>query len=236
MLVYTNDPRNEMKIVTLTVQRYEPNALYMTGNTDAQASMPEVDVMLDNYSAVTALQMDVRYPHTVFTLDPQDISLTERAEGHLVSAARLDDSTLRVLVLSMQNNPFIGNSGAVARLQLQAQDSLSTESYPIRLLNVTSGCTDGVDRLSSIQSTGWFATRIVHDTTVVEVHDTTLVPYAVHDTTIAAVMARVQVCLILLNLRKTHFLLFFLFSSLPLFQAAAYAAGLRFHHQDPLRR
>ena len=184
MLVYTNDPRNEMKIVTLTVQRYEPNTLYMTGNADAQASMPEVDVMLDNYSAVTALQMDVRYPHNHFTLDPGDITLTERANGHIVSAARQDDSTLRVLLLSMQNSPFAGDSGAVARIRLHAMDSLSTESYPIMLLNVTTGCTDGVDRLSSIQSTGWFATRIVHDTTVVEVHDTTLVPYAVHDTTI----------------------------------------------------
>ena len=184
MLLYTNDPRNDLKRIDLTAERYEPNTLYLQGNEQASAATPEVDVMLDNYSAVTALQMDVRYPHTAFSLEPQDISLTERAEDHIVSAARLDDSTLRVLVLSMQNSPFSGNSGAVARLQLQAQDSLSTESYPIRLLNVTSGCTDGVDRLSSVQSVEWFATRLIHDTTVVEIHDTTLVPYAVHDTTI----------------------------------------------------
>ncbi len=184
MLLYTNDPRNDLKRIDLTAERYEPNTLYLQGNEQASAATPEVDVMLDNYSAVTALQMDVRYPHTAFSLEPQDISLTERAEDHIVSAARLDDSTLRVLVLSMQNSPFSSNSGAVARLQLQAQDSLSTESYPIRLLNVTSGCTDGVDRLSSVQSVEWFATRLIHDTTVVEIHDTTLVPYAVHDTTI----------------------------------------------------
>ena len=105
------------------------------------------------------------------------------AGGHLVSAARLDDSTLRVLVLSMQNSPFDGNSGAVARMQLHAMDSMDTQSYPVSLLNVTSGCTDGIDRLSSIQSVGWFATRVVHDTTVVEVHDTSYVDVFVHDTT-----------------------------------------------------
>ena len=194
MLLYTNDPRNDLKRINLTAERYEPNALYLQGNEQASAATPEVDVMLDNYSAVTALQMDVRYPHTALTLEPQDISLAERAEGHLVSAARLDDSTLRVLVLSMQNSPFAGHNGAVARMRLHAADSLSTESYPIRLLNVTSGCTDGVDRLSSIQSVGWFATREVHDTVnivtidtivaidTIEIHDTTLVPYAVHDT------------------------------------------------------
>ncbi len=200
MLLYTNDPRNDLKRIDLTAQRYEPNALYLQGNPDAAAATPEVDIVLDNYSDVTALQMDVRYPHSAFSLEPQDISLTERADGHIVSGARLNDSTLRVLVLSMQNTPFGGNSGAVARMRLHAVDSLSVDSYQIELLNVTSGCTDGVDRLSSIQGTGWFATRVVHDTTVVrdtivtidtivaidtiEIHDTTLVPYAVHDTTI----------------------------------------------------
>ena len=200
MLLYTNDPRNDLKRIDLTAQRYEPNALYLQGNPDAAAATPEVDIVLDNYSDVTALQMDVRYPHSAFSLEPQDISLTERADGHIVSGARLNDSTLRVLVLSMQNTPFGGNSGAVARMRLHAVDSLSADSYQIELLNVTSGCTDGVDRLSSIQGTGWFATRVVHDTTVVrdtivtidtivaidtiEIHDTTLVPYAVHDTTI----------------------------------------------------
>ena len=183
LLLYTNDPRNELKRIDLNAERYEPNALYMQGNERAAAATPEVAVVLDNYSAVTALQMDVRYPHSHFTLEPQDISLTERGSGHLVSAARLDDSTLRVLVLSMQNSPFDGNSGAVARMQLHAVDSMDTQSYPVSLLNVTSGCTDGIDRLSSIQSVGWFATRVVHDTTVVEVHDTSYVDVFVHDTT-----------------------------------------------------
>ena len=184
MLLYTNDPRNELKRINLTAERYEPNALYLQGNEQASAATPEVDIMLDNYSAVTALQMDVRYPHTALTLEPQDISLAERAEGHLVSAARLDDSTLRVLVLSMQNSPFAGHNGAVARMRLHAADSQSTESYPIRLLNVTSGCTDGVDRLSSIQSVGWFATREVHDTVNIVTIDTIVAidTVEVHDT------------------------------------------------------
>ena len=203
MLLYTNDPRNDLKRISLTAQRYEPNSLYLAGNTDAPAATPEVDIMLDNYSAVTALQMDVQYPHNHFALEPGDITLSERGDGHIVSAARIDDSTLRVLVLSMQNRPFTGNSGAVARLQLHAYDSLSTDSYPIALSNITSGCTDGVDRLSSIQTVGWFATRVIHDTSYVDVfvydtiypdttyvyvhdtsyvHDTTYVDVYVHDT------------------------------------------------------
>ena len=182
MLLYTNDPRNDLKRIVLTAQRYEPNALYMAGHAEASAALPEVDIMLDNYSDVTALQMDVRYPHNHFTLNPSDITLTSRSNGHIVSAARLDDSTLRVLMLSMQNSPFVGHSGAVARMQLHAHDSLSTQSYPLMLLNITSGCTDGVDRLSSIQSVGWFATREVHDTTYIP--DTTLTPVIVYDTTV----------------------------------------------------
>ena len=184
MLLYTNDPRNILKIISLTAERYEPNSLYLEGNVDATATTPEVDIMLDNYSAVTALQMDVQYPHNNFTLEPNDIMLTSRSNGHVVSAARLDDSTLRVLVLSMQNSPFNGNNGAVARLQLHSHDSLSTESYPIMLSNITSGCIDGIDRLTSIQNVGWFATRLVRDTTYI--HDTSYVDVyvPVHDTTV----------------------------------------------------
>lgn len=190
MLLYTNDPRNDLKIISLTAERYEPNHLYLEGNVDASAAMPEVDIMLDNYSAVTALQMDVQYPHNSFALEPNDIMLTSRANGHIVSAARLDDSTLRVLVLSMQNSAFNGNNGAVARLRLHAHDTLSTASYPITLSNITSGCIDGIDRLTSIQNVGWFATRVIYDTIYVDVfvHDTTYldtdyVTVFVHDTT-----------------------------------------------------
>ena len=181
MLLYNNDPRSDLTRVSLTAQRYEPNSLYMAGNVGAPAVTPEVDIMLENYSAVTALQMDVQYPYGHFSLNPADISLGSRASGHIVTASRQNDSTLRVLILSMQNNPFAGHDGAVARLQLHALDSTDTASYPIRLSNVTSGCTDGIDRLSSIQTAEWFATRVIHDTTYVDVHDTTYIP--VHDTT-----------------------------------------------------
>ena len=107
MLLYTNDPRNDLKRVTVTAQRYEPNNLYLTGHANAPASTPEVDIVLDNYSDVTALQMDVTYPHEHFTLEPADISLSSRSNGHIVTAARMDDSTLRVLMLSMQNAPAV---------------------------------------------------------------------------------------------------------------------------------
>ena len=181
MLLYSNDPRNELKRIELTAQRYEPNFLYMSGNSNASAVSPEVHIVLDNYSAVTALQMDVEYPYGYFELEPEDIGLSERANGHIVSAARLNDSTIRLLLFSMQNNPFEGNSGAVATLHLHAYDSLSSVSYPFMLHNVTSACIDGINRLTSIQTTGWFATRIQHDTTYVP--DTTLTPVIVYDTT-----------------------------------------------------
>lgn len=86
-----------------------------------------------------------------------------------------------MLLLSLQNSPFEGNSGAVATLQLHAYDILSTASYPLTLRNVTSACTDGIDRLTSVQNSGWFATRIQHDTAYVP--DTTLTPIIVYDTT-----------------------------------------------------
>ena len=149
MLVYTNDPRNDLKRITLTMQRYEPNRLFMESYAGGAVS-----VMLDNYSDVTALQMDVKYPHRHFTLEPSDVTIGSRANGHTLNAVRQNDSTMRVLVLSMTNNVMNGNSGEVVRLQFHPINSNDDASYPVYLENITLGCTDGQNRLSNAETTG----------------------------------------------------------------------------------
>ena len=148
MLVYSNDPRNDLKRINLTLQRYEPNRLYMESSDDATVS-----VMINNYSAITALQMDVKYPHRHFTLEPGDVSLGGRASGHTLNAVRQNDSTIRVLVFSMSNNSISGNSGEVVRLQFHAVNVADAASYTVTLDNVIVGCTDAQDRLSNMETT-----------------------------------------------------------------------------------
>ena len=181
MNIYSNDPFHPLIQVTLNANRYEPNFLTVSADANAPVEDAAVDIVLDNYSEITAIQMDVVYPKNHYTMTANDIHLTGRANGHVVSAAAQNDSTLRVLILSMQNQPFSGNSGAVAHINLHAVDSTDEEHYPLRLNNVLTGGPDGLDRLTSYDSVVYIATRTIHDTTYIPIHDTTYVD--VHDTT-----------------------------------------------------
>ncbi len=181
MAIYSNDPFTPMKQVALTASRYEPNYLKISSDENAPVSDAAVFIDLDNYSAITALQMDVEYPWQHYTVAPSDIHLTERCGSHLVTASAQNDSTLRVLILSMQNTPIAGNSGTVAKINLHPTDTTDVQSYPLRLRNVLTGGLDGLNRLTSYDSVVYIATRIVHDTTYIPIHDTTYVD--VHDTT-----------------------------------------------------
>lgn len=185
MNIYSNDPFHPLVQVTLNANRYEPNFLTVSADANAPVEDAAVDIVLDNYSEITAIQMDVVYPQSHYTMTANDIHLTGRANGHVVSAAAQNDSTLRVLILSMQNQSFSGNSGAVAHVNLHAVDPTDEGHYPLRLNNVLTGGLDGLDRLTSYDSVVYIATRTVHDTTYIPVHDTTYidVPYPVHDTT-----------------------------------------------------
>ena len=202
MNLYSNDPNRPLVQVTLTANRYEPNYLTVSADANAPVEDAAVDIVLDNYSDITALQMDVVYPQSHYTMSVGDIHLTGRSNGHVVSAAAQNDSTLRVLILSMQNHPLIGHDGAVAHLNLHAVNPADEGHYPLRLRNVLTGGPDGLDRLTAWDSVVYIATRTVHDTTYIDVHDTTYidvhdttyieVPYPVHDTTYIEVLVPVH--------------------------------------------
>jgi hypothetical protein len=186
MQLYTNDPRNTLKEVSLTCWRYEPNALYMTTNPANGVDSAMVSIALDNYSDITALQMDIVYPHRYATIGSNDIHLTGRSNGHLVSSAQLNDSTWRVLAMSMTNSLFNGNSGPVLDLHLHLSDTNDHSTQLMQLHNVMAANQQGVNMITLLDSVAYIATQVVHDTLVQIVHDTTIVVENVyiHDTTV----------------------------------------------------
>lgn len=194
MQIYNNDPRSTLKQVPVTCHRYEPNSLYMSSDAGNSMDDATVSVMLDNYSAITALQMDVEYPHHYASVENNDLQTTSRGSGHIVSAARQNDSTWRVLLLSMQNQPLSGNNGSVLDIRMHILDTNNTNQYPMRLHNVLAAGGNGVNRITSLDSIVYIATRLVidtlmiHDTTTVTVTDTLIQTEFVHDTTVVTVV------------------------------------------------
>lgn len=180
MQIYNNDPRSMLHQVNVTCNRYEPNALYMSGNPDSSMDNATVSVILDNYSDITAVQMDVQYPHHYASLESGDIHITNRSNGHVVSAARLNDSTIRVLLLSLDNRTLNGNDGPILDLHLHLLDTNNLDSYPMQLHNVIVANASGRNMLTSLDSVAYIATRLLWDT--LYIHDTTVVVETYYDT------------------------------------------------------
>ena len=130
--------------------------------------------------------MDIVYPHCYASIGSGDFHTTPRSNGHIVSAARQNDSTWRVLLLSLSNNTLLGNSGSALDIRLHLTDTNDHSTQLMQLQNVMAANTQGVNMLSSISNVAYIATQVVHDTVIQMVHDTTVVVENVyiHDTTI----------------------------------------------------
>lgn len=160
MQIYSNDANNTLKNVAVSGSRYEPNAFY-TETEPYYFPEEEVQVrfMLRNYSAITAAQFDYCYPYSNYTLESSDFALTERANGQSLSAIRLNDSTFRLLIYSMQNAPFLGNEGAIATATLHPIDTTITGTYSNELPHAVISNTAGVNKLTDLTASSSFYTH-----------------------------------------------------------------------------
>lgn len=160
MRIYSNDANNTMRNVTVSGRRYEPNAFYVE-TEDYYFPEEEVEArfMLENYSDITALQFDYSYPYGNYTVEAIDFELSERANGQSLSAVRLNDSTFRLLVYSMQNNAFHGNEGAVAKVTLHPIDTTIFGTYWNRLSNVVVSNMAGDNKLTDLTDEDHFVTH-----------------------------------------------------------------------------
>lgn len=134
MKIYSNDPENGLKTVTLQGRRYEPNTIALSadpfnlGNGDV-----EVTLSMNNYSGIVALQADFRYPYQDYSVASSDFVLTERFASHSLYAMPLNDSTYRIIVLSMQNSEAAGKHGEVLNVTLHPIASPLQEEYIVEV-------------------------------------------------------------------------------------------------------
>ena len=137
MKIYSNDPQEGLKNVNLSGSRFELNNVALSadpftlGNGDVAITMS-----MNNYSGIVALQADFQYPHHDYFVTASDFTLTERFAGHSLYALPLNDSTYRVLVLSLQNNIVEGHGGVVLNLTLHPVSNPSQEEYSVSFSHI----------------------------------------------------------------------------------------------------
>jgi uncharacterized protein YjdB len=110
MHIYSNDPESRMTDVAVSGCLYEPNKLEFSGEPSDDYDSFVLHVDLTNYTDIVALQLDV-HGLTGMTAGAEDLILSSRASGHSASIREISSGVHRVVIFSLSNMAFTGNSG-----------------------------------------------------------------------------------------------------------------------------
>jgi hypothetical protein len=92
----------------------------------------QVDIVITNSDSFVAFQTDIKIPDGINYLNNSS-TLTDRANGHILSTNLLTGNILRILAFTLSQSPFTGDTGAVMNFKLITGDSLGV--FPLELIN-----------------------------------------------------------------------------------------------------
>lgn len=140
MNVYSNDPDNRLKAVSIKGNFYSANELTVKQTIDnGQCTLT---AGLTNEAEIVALQLDIIMPDGAPSLTESNLKLLDRAQAHSATLASVGDNKYRIIIFSLNNTAFTGNSGNIFSLSFDAE---GIEGKPIRIENVKLSNKDGVN-------------------------------------------------------------------------------------------
>ena len=167
MKIYSNDPQSGLKNVALSGNRYEPNSVGLEADPFV---LDDGDVLvslnLDNYSDIVALQADFSYPNQDYSVSPADFHLTDRFANHSLYVIQTNDSTYRILILSMQNAAVEGHEGAALNITLHPIGTLSDEEYTVSVSNIVLSETEGLNVFTGEEVSADFSLTVTQSQTL----------------------------------------------------------------------
>lgn len=118
---------------TLTTTQLLPQNIMFIRDIQTQIlDTVSISLHINNSEAFVAFQTDIKIPEG-FTYINNSANLSERANGHILSANLIPGNILRVLAFSFNQNSFYGDTGVVLYFKLIAGDT--TGIFPIELIN-----------------------------------------------------------------------------------------------------
>ena len=156
-----------MLTIINTFALFAQNAFYIQETKLDAGAKQTLSVSLANTDEITGFQFDISLPsgitvNTTLNDDDEtvpDISLTERKKSkHQLRCAQQADGSYKVVVLSMSNQTFRDNDGAIVNISVTAASTLTSGSYAVDLKNIhIVPMVDGVqgDRIDQPDYTGY---------------------------------------------------------------------------------
>ena len=121
------------------------NVFYIQNTILNAGAKQTLSVSLANTDEITGFQFDIKLPsgitvNTTLNDDDEtvpDISLSERKKSkHQLSCAMQTDGSYRIVVLSMSNQTFRDNDGAIVNLSVTASFTMTSGSYAVDMTNI----------------------------------------------------------------------------------------------------
>lgn len=121
------------------------NAFYIPSTTLSAGAQQTLNINLKNENEITAFQFDLTLPSgiTVNTMLNDDdeqvpnVQLTDRKKSkHQLSCIQQEDGSYRIVVISMSNQTFRDNDGAIVAVNVTASSTMSSGSYYAKLSNI----------------------------------------------------------------------------------------------------
>ena len=158
MNIYSNDPGQRLKTVSVTGSRFAPNYLSVGTAPDITTSdQMELALSMDTYDDVTGLQFDVEYPGQYYTTFNGNYAIEQRAAGMTVTMRQVDSNTLRVFCYFLAGSGIAAGSGPVMTLRLKPVNrNIPEDDYTVRVTNIKMGTQTLADKYagsSSLQAT-----------------------------------------------------------------------------------
>ena len=168
MKIYSNDPQNGLKNVALSGSRYEPNTLSIEADPFIlDEHNVALEISMDNYSDIVALQADFEYPYEDYSVAASDFQLTERFANHTLYAMPVGESMFKILVFSLQNANVEGNDGVILNVTLHPIGEPIDQDYTVSLSNIVISGADGVNIFSGSEVSDTFALTVTQATPLV---------------------------------------------------------------------
>lgn len=134
-----------MLTIVNTFALFAQNTFYIQETKLDAGAKQTLSVSLANTDEITGFQFDIKLPsgitvNTTLNDDDEtvpDISLTERKKSkHQLSCAMQSDGSYRIVVLSMSNQTFRDNDGAIVNLSVTASSTMTSGSYAVEMTNI----------------------------------------------------------------------------------------------------
>ena len=162
--IYTNDPEQRSLTVSTTAEVVAPNNLSLGGTISGKDLTATINISLDNYSDISAMQMDLICAEGL-SLNNSDVNGTDRMSNHVLYLSKQSDNEYRLAAYSLTNQAVSGKNGEVLTLTLRADKPKNLYGDLLTISNIRLGGTDGKNKTTQ--------TKLVYtnDSTYIEDYD-----------------------------------------------------------------